>query len=105
MIEITGVDLIAFVKAVYNLSKPQGFGFFHYNTDPLTNEEAKMCILDNNPRIAVSMDYVNGRACKMTVFKKDDGLFIYDDWYDHTDDQFEQLLNTFGIKRQHGITS
>jgi hypothetical protein len=29
-IDITGVDMVEFVKKVYELSLPQGMGFLHY---------------------------------------------------------------------------
>jgi hypothetical protein len=53
------------------------------------------------------MDYVHGRACKMTVFKEDDKLLILDDWYDHTNGQYRRLLNHFNIElkteNEHGM--
>jgi hypothetical protein len=105
MIEITGVDLIKFVKKVYDLSVPQGLGFLHYTEEPLTDEEAKSCIF-KEPFI-VSMDYVKGRSCKMNVTKENGKLFIPDRWYDHTDTQLEELLWTFKIempsKKTHNI--
>jgi hypothetical protein len=56
--------------------------------------------------VVISMDYVKGRACKMTVWKKGGDLQIRDSWYDHTDDQFDELLSTFNISRgskgEHG---
>jgi hypothetical protein len=64
MIDITGVDLVKFVQAVYDLSKPQGLGFMHFRTGPLSDQDAKKC-LPPDGRIAVDTDYVNGRACKL----------------------------------------
>ena len=53
--------------------------------------------MDGCDRIAVEMDYVNGRACKMMVLKKDDRLFILDSWYDHTEDELCELISSIGI--------
>jgi len=100
MIEITGVDLIKFVKKVYDLSIPQGLGFLQYKEFGLTDGEAQACIRPEIPfpynrypkNIVVDMDYVKGRACKMKVFKKEDKLLIYNEWYDHTDKQLKELL-------------
>jgi len=100
MIDITGVDLKEFVKKVYELSKPQGLGFLHYESGGLSDEEAQF-IVDNcyNPtRFAVAMDYVKGRACKMTVHKNGDKLEIKDSWYDHSENQLKELLSHFGLE-------
>jgi len=98
MINITGVDLIKFVKEVYELSMPQGLGFLHYKAGGLTDEEAKQFIISKVPEhcypknIVVDMDYVKGRACKMIVFKENDKLYIRSSWYDHMDEQLRELL-------------
>jgi hypothetical protein len=101
MINITGIDLKSFVKKVYELSVPQGIGFLHFTPNPLSDKEAEEIIelYKNDKRIALSMDYVNGRACKMTVYKQGNELAINDNWYDHTDSSFQNLLDSFGIKR------
>lgn len=106
MIDITGVKLIEFAKKVYEFSVPQGMGILHFNPAPLTDEEADRCVALEG-RSALSMDYVNGRACKMHVRREKEGkLTISDTWYDHTDRIFEQLLNHFNIQKpkegEHG---
>jgi hypothetical protein len=35
MIDISGIDLVKFAQAVYELSKPQGLGFLHFSPGPL----------------------------------------------------------------------
>ena len=95
MIDITGIDLIKFVKKVYELSQPLGLGFLHYQEGNLSDEEAKALIHKNDPCI-VNMDYVKGRACKMKVFNRESKLEIHDSWYDHTDSQLEELLSIKG---------
>ena len=40
-IDITGINLIEFVKEVYKLSVPAGLGYLHFRKGELTNEEAK----------------------------------------------------------------
>ncbi len=98
MIDITGVDLIGFIKKVYELSVPQGLGFLHYKAGGLTDAEAKQHIISETPEhfhsknIVVDMDYVDGRACKMIVFKENDKLYIRNSWYDHMDEQLRELL-------------
>lgn len=99
MIKITGLDLTKFVQKVYELSKPQGLGILHFQEGGLSEEDAKAIINREGKadRIAVSMDYVQGRACKMTVFREDGDLFIRPNWYDHSRSQLEELLGDFGI--------
>lgn len=93
-INITGVNLIEFVKEVYRLSAPAGLGWLHFIKGELTDEEAKK-ILDiwkNDRQFALEMDYIKGRACKMAVSRKVKNLYIRSPWYDHTDMQLEKLL-------------
>lgn len=87
MIEITGVDLVAFAKAAYELSQPQGMGWLHARPGPLDDATAEDLVRRcASGSVALHMDYVHGRSCKMVVFREDDGrLMISDSWYDHTD--------------------
>ena len=94
MIDIAGVDLVKFVKKVYELSKPLGLGFLHYTSEPLSDEEAKECIIKGE----VGMDYVKGRSCKMRARLEDGKLLIANKWYDHTDVQLTELLDHVGIQ-------
>ena len=110
MIDITGIDLVKFVQKVFELSIPQGLGFFHFTPNPLTEEEARG-IVDrasrNTGSVKLDMDYISGRACKMVVWEKNGKLTIQDTWYDHTDNQLKQLLAEFNIvsnvSGKHGL--
>lgn len=99
MIELKDVDLRKFVQKVYEMSKPQGLGYMHFKEGGLSDEEADSLIRAEG-RIAVSLDYVRGRACKMVVWRdKETGkLFVRDTWYDHTLHQLKSLLSEFGIE-------
>jgi hypothetical protein len=103
MIDITDVNLVELVKKVYSLSQPQGMGFFHFVIRPLTDKEASGLI---DPKFGINMDYVHGRSCKFFARYKDGRLLIQESWYDHTDEQFQALLDAFGLKlpekRDHG---
>ena len=92
MIEVTGSKLTDIAKAAYDLSYPMGMGFLHYEEGSLTDEEAEYLITDGK-NIPLSMDYVKGRACKLTVFKDGDKLYIDESWYDHSDEQLQNLLS------------
>ncbi len=96
MINITGVNLIELAQHVYDLSAPQGMGFLHFEDSPLSDDDA-IALIDNDSKIPLSMDYVKGRACKMTVFKDDmANLFIRPAWHDHCDSLLDELLNRIG---------
>lgn len=94
-IDVTGIDKVAFAKAVYRLSVPQGLGILHAQTGELDHSEAE-CIAGAD---RFTMDYVNGRACKMHLSQHNGKLMAPASWYDHTDDQYERLLSEFGFSR------
>ena len=108
MIDITGVDLQQFVKDVYDLSVPQGLGFFHAREGGLSDQDADDILSRGNDWSVFNMDYVHGRACKMGVSKKNGKLFINSPWYDHTDEQLQELLSRHNIdisdQKDHGIS-
>lgn len=95
-IDVTGVDKIAFAKAVYRLSVPQGMGILHAKQGELDQETAE----EITRATKFSMDYVHGRACKMHLRERDGKLMAPSTWYDHTDDQYERLLAEFGFSRE-----
>ena len=94
MIDITDVDMIKFIQKVYDLSRPQGMGMLYFTPGPMSEEDAKALIQSDG---SVSMDYVSGRACKMYVHSRDGRLTINDNWFDHSDTQFEELLEHIGL--------
>ena len=77
MIDVTDIDKRTLIKEAYSLSVPQGRGLLHYDSAPLTDEEADE-ILEAQTRdgLIFSMDYVKGRAVKMACLV----CFIRDDW-------------------------
>ena len=99
MIDVTAAPLLDLVKAAYDLSKPQGLGFIHARPGDLSDKDAQDIIDYEKPGsgIAARMDYVHGRACKLTVYKKDGKHFIQKPWFDHSDTQLAQLLSNVGI--------
>jgi len=103
MIDVTDVDLKQFAKDVYDLSVPQGMGFLHFKLGhTLPEEEAEELVARSQDEVsrALDMDYVHGRACKMSVLRRDGRLVINDDWYDHTDHQLRELLSRHGINAE-----
>jgi hypothetical protein len=100
-IDVTGIDLVKFAQDVYDLSSPQGLGFIHATPAPLADDEARAIVERERPGgfIALSMDYVRGRACKMSVHREGEKLTIPDRWFDHSDDQLDELLARHHVKR------
>jgi hypothetical protein len=96
MIDITGVDLAKFAQKAYALSSRQGMGMQANPETTLSDADAQKLVQPTG-HIALSMDYVNGRACKLTVFREDGKLSMRDAWYDHTDSQLRELLAEHGI--------
>lgn len=101
-IDVTDADLRLLVRTAYDLSSPQGLGFLHFKPEPLTDKEVDHIITRNiSGWCVVSMDYVNGRACKFGVFKMDERLYIKDRWFDHTKEQLAELCRRCGVSEQN----
>lgn len=103
MIEVTGCDLAALVRAAYMPSRQQGLGIFDGNGRGDISEKDVGDIIErgkDDPMKAVSMDYWNGRSIKMIVLKDGDRLFIRNGWYDHSDDELGMLLEQIGLNRE-----
>ena len=96
-IDVTGIDLVAFAKKVYELSQPRGMGFLHFTKEPLSDEDARACVCEDRGTV-LSMDYVLGRGCKMHVWREDGRLVIASPWYDHTEGELAALLKAFNIE-------
>lgn len=99
MIKCTDVDLVKLAQEAFRLSVPQGMGFLPFTPEPLSKSEAEQLIDKNSAYSILSMDYVHGRAVKLTVKKDKDGeLSLPDNWYDHTDAQYAELLKSVGLE-------
>lgn len=102
--DITGTDLRKLVAAVYANSSPQGMGFLHFKEGPLPDEAIDKIISmetyatrSGGDGPIVSLDYVQGRACKFTVWRKGDRLLVDDRWFDHSPEQLQALLQSDGV--------
>lgn len=74
MVDTKGLKKSAVLAALYNASKPQGFGFLHFDPAPMTEKEAEK-ILKNG----TYFDYLKGRIMKVDL--SDDTCFeerLYD---------------------------
>lgn len=98
-IDVTSCNMRQLIAKAYELSMPQGLGHLHYTPKPLGEGEIDAIIerSKNDTRYPIEMDYVNGRAVKLYVFRGDNGkLVIGDSWYDHTDAELDELCEAIG---------
>ncbi len=61
-IDISGVDKAELLAGLYNRSKPQGFGFVHFDKNPMTREQAQEILKTDQ-----SFDYLQGRVMKIDI--------------------------------------
>jgi len=97
MIEVTKEQIPLLVAEAYNLSAPVGMGQLHYTPEPLSVEEITHIIEEDG---TAYMDYVKGRQCKFSIYrdKETNKFYIRDTWYDHSEHQFNELLEKSGVK-------
>ena len=107
VVEITGCDLSQFARDCYDMSTPLGLGHLHYTPGPLDGGTVEQ-ILRSEKEVSpyeLNMDYVLGRAVKMTVYRDDDGgLWIRDAWYDHSAEQYARLTERYAVTREKETT-
>jgi hypothetical protein len=97
-LNISGVDLKELVKAAYRFSRPQGLGFLHFQEGDLTDEEAQLFVDAGQKYFGggLNLDYVKGRACKLSATVRNGELFISGRWFDHSEDDLQNLLSAVG---------
>jgi len=62
MISLKGLDKAEVLAVLYNASRPQGMGFMHYDSKPMTKEEAS-ALLEKT----TYFDYLKGRVMKVEL--------------------------------------
>ncbi len=62
IINIKGTKRSAILQALYNNSKPIGFGVMQYEEKDMTNDEAFLLLLKNS-----EFDYIKGRVMKVII--------------------------------------
>lgn len=83
------------VRTAYNLSRPQGMGFLHAQPGDMTEEEAEQ-VINITPGRSIRLDYVKGRAVKLSIEKDDEGYYVNDhgNWYDHGPRLWDEFKST-----------
>jgi len=66
MIDITGLDKVAVLTALYNASRPLGMGFLHATPGGLSPEDAKLELARTEPH-GLYFDYLRGRVMKVSL--------------------------------------
>lgn len=90
--------LDAVIRAAYDLSRPQGLGFLQATQGPLDEETLTDIKTRESGRCAAGMDYVHGRAIKLTVRRDCDKLYIDADWwFDHSLADLQELAARAGL--------
>ena len=94
MLKVTGIDLPTLVKRAYELSAPRGLGFLHFTPKPLSEEDVAGILGQKlYDGCVFSMDYVKGRAVKLSAYRDEAGdIWLRDRWYDHTAEDLVELL-------------
>lgn len=98
--------LTTVLAAAFDLSSPQGMGFLHYqpgNAKPELFQEVVDEAVAADPAKpffkSISLDYVQGRACKFNVHYDKDGWYIEGPrWYDHSPEALLELVNRCGLE-------
>jgi len=61
-IDISKLDKAEVLCALYNNSRPLGFGFLHYTPEPMTRDEAAKLLVKTQ-----HFDYLKGRVMKIDL--------------------------------------
>jgi len=80
------------LRAAYDLSAPQGLGFLHVRPGGLDDETIARIKDSGIGLFAARLDYVHGRAVKLTVRRDGDVCHIpADHWFDHSLEDLREL--------------
>lgn len=87
------------IKEAYNLSRPQGMGYLHFKDGELPDDELQHIkeTIRHQGTTYLSMDYILGRAVKLTIYQELSHFYIQNSWYDHSEDDLQELLNRIGV--------
>ena len=64
-IDISKIDKVKILIALYNNAKCQGMGILHYTPEAMTEDEAVVCLSNAAPDYY--FDYVKGRVMKISL--------------------------------------
>lgn len=64
MIDVSKIPPARVLAALYNASRPQGFGFMHFTPEDMTEARAEKLIGNQGPAY---FDYIDGRVMKVEI--------------------------------------
>lgn len=101
-IDVTGCDPVEIIRTAFAMSVQRGLGLLEHRAGDLTaDEEAdlRQRMARETPRVALDVDYLRGRAVKLTVFvdRATGRLYLRDTWFDHGPAQLADLIDRIGI--------
>lgn len=85
LVDTTGIDRAALLKALYDRAQPQGLGFLHNAPGPMDLEYAQRLLDDRKTELPVgsgqwscAFDYLRGRVIKTDVLVNKIDPYLYD---------------------------
>lgn len=107
--------LRAIVKASFELARPAGLGWLHFNdSQQMTDEIADQCITIEprykDDKTVIDMDYVQGRQCKTYISRVEPGHFtLENNSYEHDrgipDPMFDRAKGIIAGRESTGLAS
>jgi hypothetical protein len=98
-INVTGLNVRAFATAAFDLSPPPRLAHLGLAPRQISPDVLDQILADFDEGaqegilLALRLDYVEGRGCKISIWREHDGqLYIRDTWYDHDEDDLTALL-------------
>jgi hypothetical protein len=105
-VSVPAARLPDLVRGAYDLSRPVGMGYLHYEPGALTDDEVQQIIaVPQMGSGVVYMDYVKGRCCKFNAWRdpEDPSVVLVDNrWFDHTENDLIELLTRAGVQDPKG---
>lgn len=100
-IPISRDNLPKVIAKAYELSKPQGMGYLHFQEGGIPEDVLQKILSRSDAEEGgyhkrVSLDYVQGRAVKLSIpYDEETGEFYIsgDRWYDHSGSQWDELTD------------
>ncbi len=98
-IAISRENLPKVIAKAFDLSNPQGMGYLHFKPGGIPEDELNRILAradetENPYRKNVRLDYVQGRAVKLSIDYEEGSQQWYlegDSWYDHGTAAWEEL--------------
>ena len=102
MLDVTGIDLIKFAQDAYELTPLTGKASMlgAKRNGKLSKEDAEKLVeqYKDDGEIALRMDKVKGKDCRMTIYRDGSSLLIDSIWTGHTTEDLKDLLERQNIK-------